>query len=88
MNWDELDDKFNRIDEATKANVRPAIVAEFGGLTELAFGILESFLDDRVKYSDISFNCTGEKQYAHDITNACYLGRKLEEFKNEFNRKG
>lgn len=85
MDWDEFDAKFRRIAEATDPNIRRIILDEFEGKWEnLAFGILEMILYDRAKYSDVSYLCTKEREYAHKVADAVYLTNKLEEFKKEF----
>jgi hypothetical protein len=83
MTWDEFDAKFDNICEKTDPNLRRIILDEFGEWKDLAFGILEMILWDRIKYNDISHSCTGEKQYGYNVVDAQSLARQLEQFKKD-----
>jgi len=84
MNWDELQEKFTKINEENPDGLK-AIVKEFGSLKNLAFGILEAVLSDVHKYGTI---CAyfGDAKSAHRVADAGLLYRKLVTLKEEFNK--
>lgn len=85
MTWDEFSKRWSRIEEKTDPDIRRIILAEFGDdWSNLAFAILEVILYDRLKYSDICYGCTKERQHAVAVADARYLSDKLEQFKREY----
>lgn len=84
MTWDEFDEKFKKIAEASdRPDIMRLILNEFGEWEHLAFGILEMILYDRMKYGSISHSY-GNKEAGHRAADAQLLLRKVEELKEEF----
>lgn len=84
MTWDEFNEKFNKIAETSeRPDIMRLILNEFGEWENLAFGILEMILYDRMKYGSICHSF-GDKDAGHRAADAQLLSRKLEEFKKEF----
>ena len=84
MTWDEFSAKFRKISENTDPDILRIIVEEFGDLKKLAFGILEMTLYDRMKYNDISFAISGDRQCGYNVVDAQCLASRLEDFKKDF----
>lgn len=88
MTYDEFNAKFDKIAEATDPDIRRKILEQFDDCWEnLAFGILEQFLFDRIKYNSVSHMHTGETEFAVNMAKAQSLAQKLEKFKEEFNER-
>jgi hypothetical protein len=87
MTFDELLQKFRNIEQKCDDQFLKEIKEEFGSLEDLAFGILESILHDRSKYSYLCFVMTDEGEYAIGNGKANKLLKKLAEFKKEFKKQ-
>lgn len=85
MTWDEFRVKLDKICENSNCPDIPRVILdEFGSWDSLAFGILEMILYDRMKYNDISFACSGEREYGYNVIDAKSLDIRLMEFKKDF----
>ena len=86
MTWDEFIKKMDKISEETDSNICNLICGQFGSWRELAFGILEMELYDRVKYTSISLSC-GDAEAGYRMVDGQVLDQKLSAFKEEYNKK-